>query len=193
MEGMEILKDFKVAVLVTDGFEEAELVQPVRALREAGASVDIVSLNPGRIQAFKHLDKTFQVKADRAVDEIAVSDYQGVLLPGGGLNADALRADERILTFVKGCAEAGLPIAAICHAPWILISAGLVKGVRLTSYHTIKDDLINAGADRVDEEVVCTDKLVTSRQPEDIPAFNNEVIRLFAECASRSVGAKNAA
>ena len=174
------LENMRVAVIASDGFEESELTEPVRALREAGAKVDVISLKTGEIQAFRHHDKSIKVKVDRRLEDVRSSDYDGLLLPGGALNADALRIEKPVKMFVQEMESAGRPIAAICHAPWILISAGLAGGRTLTSYRTIQDDIRNAGGNWVDREVVVDRNLVTSRQPGDLPAFNREMIRLFA-------------
>src|SRR5207245_2217161 len=134
-----------VAVLATDGFEESELTEPVRALRNAGASVTIVALKPGEIQGVKHHDKGKKVHVDRVIGDVTADEFDGALLPGGALNADAMRVVPEVLTFLKSMQKTDKPIAAICHAPWELISAGLVRGRTLTSYHTIRDDITNAG------------------------------------------------
>jgi protease I len=175
------LKDFRVAVIASDGFEEAELIEPVKALRNVGAQVDVISLKTGEIQGFQHLDQAGRVKVDKTIDQVQASDYDGLLLPGGANNADFLRAEAGVLEFVKAFDEAKKPIAAICHAPWILISAGILEERILTSYHTIADDLKNAGAHYVDQQVVVDRNLVTSRQPQDIAAFNREMIKLFGK------------
>jgi protease I len=180
---MHPLNNLRVAVIVTDGFEESELIEPVHALRDAGALVDILALKLGSVQAFRHHDKSVTVMADRLVDDAQPDAYDALLLPGGALNADALRVDARVLAFVRRFQQRQKPIAAICHAPWLLVSAGLVEGRRLTSYHTIQDDVRNAGGLWVNREVVVDGNWVTSRQPSDIPAFNREMISLFAERA----------
>jgi protease I len=167
----------RVAVLATDGFEEAELTSPVQAMRDAGAQVDVISLEKGEIQGFKHQEKSIRVKVDRALDEVEFDDYQGIVLPGGALNADALRMDRRVQTFVKSFFNAGLPVAAVCHAPWILISAGIARAKTLTSYPSIQDDIINADGNWVDKEVCVDENLITSRKPADLPAFNREIIK----------------
>lgn len=178
---MENLKNFKVAIIVTDGFEESELTEPVKALRDAGAEVDIISPHSGEIQGFKHYDKTIRVKVDRTIDSVRASDYDGLTLPGGALNADALRADPKVQAFVRQITDAGKPVAAICHAPWILISSGVVADRIMTSYHTIRDDLKNAGVNWVDQQVVVDRNFVSSRQPSDLSAFNREMIKLFGK------------
>lgn len=177
---MTDLSGFRVAVLATDGFEESELTEPVRALRGAGAEVTIVALEPGEIQGVKHNEKGEKVRVDRTIGAVSADEFDAVQLPGGALNADALRAVPEVQAFLKSMQEAGKPIAAICHAPWELISAGLVRGRTLTSYHTIRDDITNAGGTWFDQEVVEDDNWVTSRQPSDLPAFNAAMVRLFA-------------
>jgi protease I len=178
---MAELSDFRVAVLATDGFEEKELTEPVKALKKAGAVVTIVSLKTGQIQGFRHDTKGTKVKVDRAINDVHAEEFDGVQLPGGGLNADAMRVVPEVKAFLRAMQDAGKPIAAICHAPWELISAGLVRGRNLTSYHTIQDDIRNAGGNWVDEQVVVDEGLVTSRKPDDIPAFNKKMIEEFCE------------
>ena len=178
---MAKLTDFRVAVLATDGFEEPELTEPVNALREAGARVTIVSPKPGEIQGVRHdIDKTIKVKVDRALKDVNPEEFDGVLLPGGALNADAMRMVPEVQAFLRETQDAGKPVAAICHAPWELVSAGLVRGRTLTSYHTLQDDIRNAGGRWVDREVVEDGNWVTSRQPDDLPAFNRAMLRLFS-------------
>jgi len=182
---MADLNSFRVAMLATDGFEERELTEPKQALERAGARVDVIAPKRGDIQAFRHHDKSITVPVDRTLDEARPEEYDAVMLPGGALNADALRVEPKAKRFLRAMWEAGRPFAVICHAPWELVSAGLAEGRRLTSYHTIQDDLKNAGADWRDEEVVVDGQLVTSRQPDDIPAFNREMLRVFAEAGTR--------
>ncbi len=177
---MADLDEFNVAILATDGFEEAELTEPAKALGQAGARVDIISTHSGQIQAFKHHDKSITVPVDLTIDQARPDNYDALLLPGGALNADTMRANPRALQFIKAMAQADKPMAVICHAPWELISAGLARGKTMTSYFTIQDDVRNAGANWVDQEVVVDGKLVTSRQPKDIPAFNREMLKLFS-------------
>ena len=176
---MSELSGFRVAVLATDGFEDSELTEPVKALREAGAHVTILSPKPGEIQGVRHdIDKTIKVKVDRAVNR--ADEFDAVHLPGGALNADAMRMVPEVQAFLRAMQDAGKPLSVICHAPWELVSAGLVRGRTLTSYHTLQDDVRNAGGNWVDREVVEDGNWVTSRQPGDIPAFNRAVIRLFS-------------
>jgi protease I len=186
---MAELNGFRVAVLATDGFEEAELTEPVRALREAGASVDVISPKEGEIQAFKHHDKSIRVKADRTLEQARPEEYDAVMLPGGALNADVMRVEPKVQSFLQSAWSSGRPFAVICHAPWLLVSAGLAKGKRLTSYHTIRDDIQNAGGSWTDEEVVIDGNLVTSRKPKDLSAFNREMLRLFSQSAQRKKAA----
>lgn len=187
---MTDLSNLRVAVLATDGFEEAELTEPVRALREAKAKVDIISTKTGQIQAFRHHDKGSTVSADRTLEQIQPNDYDAVLLPGGALNADTLRMEKKAQSFLQQMQQAGKPFAAICHAPWVLISAKLVQGRTLTGYYTIQDDIRNAGGNWVDREVVVDGNWVTSRQPDDIPAFNQEMLNLFAQFTPTASGSK---
>jgi deglycase len=184
---MSELKGFRVAVLATDGFEESELTEPVQALRDAGASVTIVSLAPGRIQGVQHdLDKTVKVKVDRTIRDVSADEFDAVHLPGGTVNADSMRMVPEVQAFLRAMQDAGKPVSAICHAPWELVSAGLVRGRTLTSYHTTQDDVRNAGGNWVDQEVVEDGNWVTSRQPGDLPAFNREMLALFSRSLAPS-------
>jgi protease I len=178
---MAKLTDFRVAVLATDGVEEVELTEPVRALRDAGARVTVVSLRPGSIQAVHHdLDKTNSVKVDRTIDSVSAREFDAVHLPGGTVNADSLRMVPQVREFLWAMQEAGKPLSAICHAPWELVSANLVRGRTLTSYPSLQDDIRNAGGNWVDREVVEEGNWVTSRRPEDLPAFNRAMLNLFS-------------
>lgn len=174
------LKNLRVAVVATDGFEEQELTSPVQALEDAGADVEIVSIKSGEIQGFQHDTKSKKVKVNRTLAEARADRYDALLLPGGALNADTMRVDENAKRLIREMDAAGKPIAFICHAPWELISAGCVEGRTLTSYHTIQDDVRNAGGNWVDHDVVCDRNWVSSRQPSDLPAFNREMLSLFA-------------
>lgn len=171
----------KIAVLATDGFEQVELTQPVGALRAAGAEVEIVSPKAGEIQGFEHHDKGKTVAVDRTLEDANAGEYAGLVLPGGVINPDALRIEAKAIAFIKGFTEAGKPVAAICHGPWTLINAGAVEGRRMTSWPSLQADLENAGAQWVDEEVVVDNGLVTSRNPDDLPAFCQKMIEEFAE------------
>jgi protease I len=178
---MSQLADFRVAVIATDGFEESELTEPVKALKNADARLSIVAPKSGKIQAFRHFDKSTTVAVDQTLDAVEPEQFDAVMLPGGALNADFLRVVPELQTFLRAMQDAGKPIAAICHAPWELISAGLVRGRRLTSYHTIQDDIRNAGGTWINQEVVLDGNWVTSRQPDDLPAFNRAMISLFEQ------------
>jgi protease I len=174
---MADLSGKKVAVLATDYFEEAELTGPVDALKEAGASVEIIAPKAGEIKGLKHVGPGQVIKVDKTLDEADPVDYDALVLPGGAVNADKLRMEQKARDFVtKIMDELGKPTAVICHAPWMLASAGLARGKKLTSYYTIQDDMRNAGADWSDEEVVIDGNLITRRQPDDIPAFNRALI-----------------
>jgi protease I len=175
------LKGVQVAVLATDGVEEAELTEPVGALKQAGAKVRVLSLDGAPIQMFEHHDKSGTFDADGVIGEERPEDFEALVLPGGALNADRLRTEKPVIEFVKSFDAADKPMAVICHAPWELISAGVAAGRSLTSYHTIKDDLVNAGAHWQDSEVVEDGNLVTSRKPDDLPAFNRAMIGLIAK------------
>ena len=184
------LDGLRVAILATDLFEEAELVDTRKALDEAGAKTVVVSPKQGEIQAVQHDKKTQKVKVDMGLDQAKPNDFDAVLLPGGAMNADALRMEKKAQEFVQQLDRAGKPVAVICHGPWLLISAGLVKGRHMTSYKTIQDDLKNAGAIWTDEVSVRDRNWVSSRQPDDIPQFNQNMIELFAE--TRAKGRKAA-
>lgn len=169
-----------VAILATDGFEEVELTKPREALEQAGARVRVVSLKPGEIQGFNHFDKGRTVPVDMALDQALSENFDALMLPGGAHNPDRLRIEPKAQEFVRSFFQAGKPVAAICHAPWILIDAGVAEGRTMTSYKTIRRDLINAGAEVVDREVVVDEGLVTSRQPSDLPAFCAKMVEAFA-------------
>jgi protease I len=175
------LKGVRVAVLLTDGVEEPEFIKPKEALEKAGAEVTVISPEGGEIQAFQHHDKSKKYKTDKKLDEARPDDFDALLLPGGALNADALRVEPKAQEFAQAIEKAGKPIAVICHGPWLLASAGLTRGRKMTSYHTIQDDLRNAGAAWQDSEVVVDRNWVSSRKPDDIPAFNREMLKLLAE------------
>lgn len=176
----------KIAVIAADGFEESELLEPVRAVRSTGAKVEILapptSGRSGMIQAFQHLSRTIKVPLDHYLDEeLAQPDrFDAVILPGGALSADQLRTESLVIRFVQRIKEEDKWIAAICHAPWILISAELIRGKTLTSYHSIKDDVRNAGGHWVDQEAVIDGRLLTSRRPDDLPAFSSRLIELLS-------------
>ena len=176
----DMLKTKKVAILAADMFERVELEKPRKALEDAGADVEIVSISDGEIQGFDHYDPASTVKVDRTVEEASSDDYDALLVPGGVGNPDQLRGDENAVSFVRAFHDAGKPMAVICHGPWVLVESGVVRGKRLTSWPTLATDIRNAGGDWVDEEVVVDGNLVTSRKPDDIPAFNREMLRIFS-------------
>ncbi len=181
------LKGKRVAFLFTEGAEQAEVTEPLKAVREAGADVDIVSLEKGEVEMWQHFDKGEKIKADKAVKDAKASDYDGLVLPGGVANPDKLRLVPEAIAFVKGIAAAGKPIAAICHGPWILIEADVVAGKSLTSWPSLETDISNAGGVWRDEQVLLCSAmgfpLVTSRKPDDLPAFNNQLVKTFAQAA----------
>ncbi len=174
-----MLKGKKVAILVADGFEQIEMTDPRKALDEAGALTQIVSPAKAEVQGWKHFDKADKFKVDVALAEADADEFDALLLPGGVANPDQLRANPHAVEFVRGFTEAGKPVAAICHGPWTLIETGAVRGRKLTSWPSLKTDLTNAGAKWVDEEVVVDRGLVTSRKPQDLPAFNRKMLELF--------------
>ncbi|MGH3009132.1 MAG: type 1 glutamine amidotransferase domain-containing protein [Gaiellaceae bacterium] len=176
----DTLKGKEVAILAADMFERVELEEPRQALVDAGAETEVVSLEEGEIQGFDHFDPAKKIKVDRAVEEVSADDYDALLVPGGVGNPDLLRGDENAVAFVRGFDEAGKPMAVICHGPWILVEAGIARGRKLTSWPTLETDIRNAGGEWVDEEVVVDGNLVTSRKPDDIPAFNEKMLELFA-------------
>ena len=183
---MADLNGKRIAILATDMFEQVELVQPRKALEDAGAETELVSLEEGEIQGFNHYDKADTFPVDKVVAGVSADDYDALLLPGGVGNPDTLRTDEDAVGFVRSFVDAGKPVAAICHAPWMLVEADVVRGRRLTSFHSIKTDVKNAGGNWVDEEVVLDGGVVTSRSPDDIPAFNKQVIDEFARTPVRA-------
>jgi len=178
------LDGLRVAIIASDYFEQSELQQPKEALDNAGAQTRILSPKSGEIQGVKHVDKADKFKVDLTLDKANPSEFDALLLPGGALNADFVRMVPEAQRFVLQFDRAGKPMAVICHAPWLLVSAKVAKGRTLTSYYTIQDDMRNAGATWVDKEVVRDRNLVTSRQPDDIPAFNGQMIALFSEAVA---------
>lgn len=169
-----------IAILATDGVEQVELTKPLEALRAAGAAVKVVSDKTEEIQAFKHHDKGDKIQVDVPLQKANPADFDGLVLPGGVINPDALRLVPAAIDFVRQFVKQKKPIAAICHGPWTLIDAGAVKGKKMTSWPSLKTDLSNAGATWVDEQVVVDADLVTSRKPADLPAFNKEMIETFS-------------
>jgi protease I len=175
------LQGKKVAFLATDGVEQIEYTEPRKAVEQAGAEAQLVSLEPGEIQGFNHLDKGDRFPVDVAVSKASADDYDGLVLPGGVANPDVLRTDEYAVQFVRSFFEAGKPVASICHGAWTLVEADVVKGRTLTSWPSLRTDIENAGGNWVDEQVHTDRGLVTSRKPDDLPAFNAKIIEEFAE------------
>jgi len=175
------LNNKKIAILVVDGFEQVEMTEPKQAFEEAGAQTYIISPQSDRVQGWNHFDQADFFTVDVPLEQAKVDEYDALLLPGGVANPDQLRTEEQAVQFVKSFFDAGKPVAAICHGPWTLIEAKVVKGRTLTSWPSLKTDLENAGANWVDREVVEDNGLVTSRNPDDIPAFNDQAIKLFAK------------
>ena len=178
---MPKLSNRNIAILTENGFEEVELTSPLQALKEEGANVHIVSPQKDTVKAWNHDHWSIELPVDKNLSDAKAEDYDGLVLPGGVLNPDTLRLNVKALNFVKAFFEAGKPVAAICHGPQTLINADVVDGRRLTSYPSISLDLINAGAEWTDEEVVVDQGLVTSRNPNDLPAFNKKIVEEFAE------------
>src|SRR3954466_7284696 len=179
------LKGKKVAIIAADMVERVELEKPREALEQAGATTELLSLKPGEIEAFDHFDKATKIKVDRLIEEADASEYDALMIPGGVGNPDQLRGDENAVSFAREFFEQGKPVAAICHGPWVLVEAGMVRDRELTSWPTLQTDIRNAGGNWVDKEVVVDGNLVTSRKPDDIPAFNKKMIELFAKGRDR--------
>lgn len=175
------LAGMHIAIIATDMVEESELIDPRQALEDAGATTDLVAPKEGEIITANHADKSESYPVDSTLDEIEVADYDGVFIPGGVFNVDQLRSDPQAQHFIQQIDEAGKPIAVICHGPWLLISAGIVEGRTLTSYHSIADDVMNAGGEWQDKPVVIDENWISSRNPDDIPQFNVAMINLFAQ------------
>lgn len=175
------LKGKKVAILVTKGFEQSELIEPRKALDAVGADTKIISPEKGKVRGWDHTEWGLEIPVDIELNSANPDDFDALLLPGGVMNPDKLRMDQKAVRFVKSFFEAGKPVAAICHGPWLLVEAGVVRGRKLTSYESIKTDIKNAGGDWRDEEVIVDRGLVTSRKPDDIPAFNEKMIEEFRE------------
>lgn len=175
------LKGKRVAFLFTEGVEQVELEKPLEAVRGAGAEADLISLEAGRVQMFNHLDKGETIEARHSVEEVDPSDYDGLVIPGGVANPDRLRADEDAVKFVRAFFEQHKPVGAICHGPWLLVEADVVRGRTLTSWPSLQTDIGNAGGRWVDQEVVVDHGLVTSRNPDDLPAFCAKVVEELAE------------
>jgi protease I len=183
----------KIAFLFADGVEQVELEEPLKAVKEEGAEAELISLESGEVQAFNHLDHGDKIKVDKAVSDADASDYDGLVVPGGVANPDFLRSDEDAVAFVRAFFEQAKPVGVICHGPWTLVEADVVRGRTLTSWPSVKTDLVNAGANWVDEEVHVDEGLVSSRNPDDLPAFCAKIVEEFCEGEhegqARSVGA----
>jgi protease I len=173
--------ELTIAILATDGFEEIELTEPRKALSDSGVTTHIISPKKDKIRAWDHTDWGGEYDVDKHIDEADSNDYDGLMLPGGVLNPDSLRTNEKAIAFISDFIHSGKPIAAICHGPQLLIETGELKGRKMTSYPSIRTDLINAGVEWVDEEVVVDNGLTTSRKPDDIPAFNKKMLEEFHE------------
>lgn len=175
----------KVAILIADGFEQVEMTEPREALENAGAQTEIISIKDGEVKGWNHTEWGDVFPVNHVVGSVNADDYDALLLPGGVMNPDKLRKDKKAVSFVKDFFESGKPIASICHGPWVLVEADIVQGLNMTSYESIKTDVINAGGKWVDKEVVTDQGIVTSRKPDDIPAFNKKMIEEFAEGTHR--------
>jgi len=188
------LEGKRVAFLFTEGVEQVELTEPLKAVRDAGAQADLISLEQGEVQMFNHLDKGDTIEAEHTVSDADPSDYDGLVVPGGVANPDALRMDEDAVRFVRAFFEQDKPAGIICHGPWVLVEADVARGRKVTSWPSLKTDLRNAGAEWVDEEVVVDNGLVTSRKPDDLPAFCAKVVEEIAEGKhEQHVGASSSA
>jgi protease I len=179
-EMADSLKGKRIAILVTDGFEQVELTGPKEALEKAGATAEIISSSNGEVTGWNHITPDTKFHVDNTFEGIKMSDYDAVVLPGGVVNSDTIRTDEKAQQLVREAAQANKPIAVICHGGWLLISAKLVQGKRMTSYPSLTDDLKNAGANWVDEQVVVDGNLISSRNPDDIPAFSQALVKALA-------------
>jgi len=189
---MDDLKGLKVAILVTDGFEQVELTEPRKALDDAGADTRVVSPKSGQVRGWKFTDWGDRLPVDVALDSAKPQDFDALLLPGGVMNPDTLRMQPKAVEFVKAFFDAGKPVAAICHGPWTIVEADCVRGRRIASWPSLKTDLKNAGGQWIDKEVVVDGNLVSSRKPDDIPAFNREIIKLFGSAHGESRQAAHA-
>jgi protease I len=171
----------RIAVLAADMVEQVELTEPMKAVKDAGATVELISIHSGEIQGFNHFEPADGFPVDRLVEDVSANDYDALIVPGGVGNPDQLRGDENAVNFVRDFAAANKPMGVICHGPWVLVEAGVALGRRLTSWPTLRTDIENAGGEWVDEQVVVDRGLVTSRKPDDLPAFNAKIIEEFAE------------
>ncbi len=184
------LQGKRVAFLATDMVEQVELTEPWKAVEDAGATPELVSLKEGEIQGFNHYDKADTFRVDRTVEEASADDYDALVIPGGVGNPDTMRMDENAVEFTRQFFEQGKPVGVICHGPWMLVEAGVVRGRKVTSWPSLRTDIRNAGGDWVDQEVVVEQGLVTSRKPADLPAFNEKIVEEFAEGRHEEQAAK---
>jgi len=187
------LKGIRIAILATDGIEQVELLDPRKALHDAGAITQVISPRHGKIKGWNHTEWGNEIPVDVRLESAKAEDYHALLLPGGVMNPDNLRMDPKAVSFVKHFTDAGKPVAAICHGPWTLIEADAVRGHTMTSWPSLKTDLKNAGAHWEDKEVIRDGKLVTSRKPDDLPAFNREMIAMFAEATAAEANVRRLA
>ncbi len=185
----EELSGKRVAFLFTEGVEQVELTEPMEAIRNAGGRADTVSLKAGKVQAFNHLDKGDEIEAEKSVSDAEADDYDALVLPGGVANPDQLRTDEDAIRFVREFAQQHKPIGVICHGPWTMVEADVVRGRTLTSWPSVQTDLRNAGATWVDEEVHVDDNIVSSRKPDDLPAFCEAIVQTFAQAPAAAKAA----
>jgi len=183
--GQKTLNGIRVAILATDGFEQSELLEPRNSLDEAGAETEVISLHTGKVRGWNHKEWGEEVAVDRALDAVDARDYDALVLPGGVMNPDTLRTKPEAVAFVKSFFDAKKPVAAICHGPWTIVEAGAVTGLKMTSWPSLKTDIINAGGQWVDQEVVVDGNLGTSRKTDDLPAFTRESIAVFGKIHSR--------
>jgi protease I len=175
------LEGKKIAFIATEGVEQVELTEPWKAVEQEGGQPELISLESGEIQGFNHLDKADTFTVEKAISDANPDDYDNLVLPGGVANPDALRMSDEVVTFIRDFFEKGKPVGVICHGPWTLVEADVVRGLTLTSWPSLKTDIRNAGGEWVDEEVVVDKGLVTSRKPDDLPAFNSKIVEEFAE------------
>ena len=189
---MQSLQGIKVAILVTDGFEQDELIKPRKALDDAGAHTEVVSPKDDTARGWKSTEWGESVKVDRRLNDVQPNEFDALLLPGGVMNPDKLRMDPKAVAFVKSFFDAGKPVAAICHGPWTIIEAGAARGRKISSWPSLKTDLRDAGAEWVDSEALVDGNLVTARKPDDIPAFNRAMLDLFGRLAQKHSGQKGA-
>lgn len=184
---MQELKGKKVAVVVTNYFEQSEFTEPIKVLKDAGARVDVIAPEAGEVQGMKHVDKADTFQVDKTLDEVNFDDYDAMVLPGGAVNADNLRTIPEVKAAVKDFLNSNRILAAVCHAPWVIASAGVARGRKLTSFFTLQDDMRNAGAEWTDEEVVVDNNLITSRNPDDLPAFSSAIASALAAMPARAM------